>query len=362
MRILHIMAGADAGGISTVVLNFYRHIDREKFHFDIALTTDAIGKNAQEFLSLGCELFRLPLKSKDMKGFERELQKLLINGNYQAIHVHENETSYVALKIAKRCGIKKRLAHSHTTSPANTLKAELRRLTGCMLNRLYATDLIGCGQLAGERVFGKRFLSSPKGAVLPNAIDLENFRFDADVRAEVRKELGAAEQKVIGMVGRLSREKNYPFALQIMAQYREVDPSALLAIAGNGEDEEEIRARIHELELEDNVRLLGRRADVARLYMGFDVLLLPSLYEGFPVVGVEAIAAGLPVLLSDTITPELKFSEGVQYLPLTSIDPWLDALQSAERCDKMAGYWEAKKNALDVRETAEKLQQIYLGS
>lgn len=360
MRILHIMAGADAGGISTVVLNFYRHMDRERFHFDIALTTDAIGKNAREFLSLGCEIFRLPLKSKDLKGFEHNLQEILEKGNYHAIHVHENETSYVALRIAKRYGIKKRLAHSHTSSPTRTFREETRRITGCVLNRLYATDLIGCGQLAGERVFGKHFLASPKGVVLPNAIDVEKFRFDTDVRTEIRNELGLADRKAIGIVGRLSREKNYPFALQIMLEYHKIDPSALLVIVGNGDDEVTIRAQIKEFGLEENVLLLGRRTDVARLYMGFDVLMLPSLYEGFPVVGVEAITAGLPVLLADTITPELRFSKSVHYLPLTDVSPWLSALQVVERRDRFVGYWEVKNNALDIRDIADALQQIYL--
>ena len=52
--------------------------------------------------------------------------------------------------------------------------------------------------------------------------------------------------------------------------------------------------------MEKYVRLLGRRSDVASLYTGFDVLLMPSKSEGFPVAAVEAICEGLPVPVSYT--------------------------------------------------------------
>ena len=154
-RVLHIMAGADAGGISSVVLNYYRVLDRTKIHFDIAVTTDMIGQNAAEMEKLGAKIYRLPLKSTGLKVFDSALTELLKSGNYQAVHVHENETSYVALRIAKKAGIPQRIAHAHTSSSYVSIKSEIRRLSGCVLNYYYATNVIGCGWLAGERVFAK---------------------------------------------------------------------------------------------------------------------------------------------------------------------------------------------------------------
>ena len=214
-RVLHIMAGADAGGISTVVLNYYRVLDRTKIHFDIAVTTDMIGQNAAEMEKLGAKIYRLPLKSTGLKAFDSALTELLKNGNYQAVHVHENETSYVALRIAKKVGIPQRIAHAHTSSPCTSLKEELRRNSGCILNYHYATNVIGCGHLAGERVFGRFNMKRSKACVLPNAIDSEKFCFDARTRAEVRRELGVEDNFVVGMVGRLSDQKNYGKAFLI---------------------------------------------------------------------------------------------------------------------------------------------------
>ena len=158
-NVLHVMPGADAGGISTVVLNYYKVIDRNKIHFDVAVTTDMIGQNAVEMEKLGVRIYKLPLKSKGIKAFETAMVDLLNRENYQAIHVHENETSYVALRIAKKVGIPQRIAHSHTSSPCVSIKSEIRRLSGCVLNYYYATNVVGCGCLSGERDFGKIRLS-----------------------------------------------------------------------------------------------------------------------------------------------------------------------------------------------------------
>lgn len=362
-RVLHIMAGADAGGISTVVLNYYRVLDRTKIHFDIAVTTDMIGQNAAEMEKLGAKIYRLPLKSTGLKVFDSALTELLKSGNYQAVHVHENETSYVALRIAKKAGIPQRIAHAHTSSPYVSIKSEIRRLSGCVLNYYYATNVIGCGWLAGERVFGKINMRRKKACVLPNAIDTNKFYFSERIRNKIRHELTVEKNYVIGMVGRLSEQKNYMKAIEIMEMYHKSNPKAVLLCAGNGELEQGIRNMIANKQMSNYVRLLGRRSDVEQLYSAFDVLLMPSKYEGFPVAAVEAISEGLPVLLSDTITKELKNCRNVFYLPLHDTRPWLDKLELVSRqdmADRSYGREQLKKNGLDIHDTAKQLENIYL--
>ena len=133
-QVLHIMACADAGGISSVVLNYYRFLDRTRIHFDIALTVPQMGQNAHALEDLGAGIFYLPLKSQGMKAFRDGLRALLRKKQYDAIHVHESETCYVALMVAKQMGVPIRIAHAHTCSPWEGVKGEIRRLSGCLLN------------------------------------------------------------------------------------------------------------------------------------------------------------------------------------------------------------------------------------
>lgn len=361
IRVLHVMGCADAGGISAVVLNYYRFIDRTKIHFDIALTVPEAGQNAYAIRDLGAQIHFLPLKSLDLKAFEDALADLLVKGKYDALHVHESETCYVALAVAKKLGIPCRVAHAHITSPWEGVKGELRRLSGCVLNYHYASRVIGCGQLAGERIFGKMNMKRPKAMVLPNAVDAEKFSYDEELRHAVRKELGVEDKFVIGMVGRLADQKNYPFAMEIMARLRHVMPDAVLVAAGNGPDETLIKEKISALGVEDHVMMLGRRADVNRLYQAFDLFLLPSLYEGFPVAGVEALASGLPVLLSDRITGELKIFSAVEYLPITDADRWVKAIQQHRKpVDRTQRQREVVEHGFDLRDTVQLLEKVYL--
>lgn len=360
IRVLHIMGCSDVGGISTVVLNYYRFIDRTQIGFDIALTVPTVGRNARELQELGANIHFLPLKSEGIGAFQQALRELLEREKYDAVHVHESETCYVALQVAKKLGIRCRIAHSHTSSPYEGIKGEIRRLSGCVLNYHFASHVIGCGKLAGERVFGKWNMRRPKALVLPNAIDTPQFAYDETVREEVRTELDLEGKYILGMVGRLCVEKNYPFALELIASLSREDPDCLLVIAGGGEEQEAIERKIEELGISEHVKLLGRRGDVNRLYQAFDVFLLTSFTEGYPVAAVEAMAAGLPVLLSDVITDELQFGSAVEYLPLKNSGLWLAAVRRRKGdTGRKERQCEPEQHGLDIRTAAKQLEKIY---
>lgn len=361
-KVLHIMGCSDVGGISTVVLNYYKNIDHSKIHFDIALKTNGvIGRNGKALEAMGANVYFLPLKSKDVKNYVNTLKRIFIENRYDAVHVHEGTSAFVALRIAKQCGVPQRIAHSHTTSPDGSMKAFLRRKAGQILNFIYATDVIGCGRLAGERVFGKNVMKSSKGMVLPNAVDTTVFYYNPSLRTEIRKEMGIDNKFVVGMVGRLAHQKNNPFALELIEQVHQVIPNSVLLVAGDGEEREQLEQTISEKGMNDYVTLLGSRNDVPSLYNAFDVFLMPSFYEGFPVAAVEAMACGLPVLLSDTITDELSFGEKVFYLPLDRQDEWVNTLQ---KCTMDTGreqrQLEIINNGLDIKGTVGKLESLYL--
>lgn len=360
IKVLHISGCGDAGGISSVIRNYYQFMDHDRVHFDIALTVPEAGQNAHALEKMGAKIFFLPLKSADMKGFHRELTKLLLEGHYNAVHVHESETSFVALRIAKQLGIPCRIAHAHITAPYEGIGSVLRRWAGCLLNYHYASRVIGCGQLAGERIFGKHNMKRPRAMVLPNAVDVSKYAYDPETRTDMRRELQVEGRYVLGMVARLDYQKNIPFAIDLMHILKDALPQTVLLIAGNGQDEKMILEKIQRLGLENRVRLLGRRSDVECLYQAFDLFLLPSLFEGYPVAAVEALSSGLPVLMSDQITGELKCFTGVSYLSLREKQPWIDAIYKWQKDQQRAArQLEVRNNHLDIRDTVRLLQQVY---
>lgn len=361
-RVLHVMGGACYGGISAVVLNYYSNINRDKIHFDIAVTDRYIGRHANILESMGCEVFPICLKSENIKLYKSQIKEILSKNNYDAIHVHSNDTSWITLRIAKQMGIKIRIAHAHTAGHLgrDTIKYKIRQLICQLLNRYYATILLSCGKKAGEFVFGNVGIKSTKHIVLPNSIDTEIFSFNPERRVQMREILNLKDSFVVGMIGRIAPPKNNIYAISIFNAIKCKIPNAKLLMAGSGPDEMATKAEVCRLGLDSDVMFLGQRSDVYDLYQAIDLYLLPSLFEGFPVAAVEAMATGLPCLLSDTITDELKFGSKIHYLPLNNERVWADIAQQyvIER-ERYSGQTEIKNHNLDIRDTAKQLEYIY---
>ena len=361
VKVLHIFSEADIGGVSAVVLNYFSHIDRDRISFDVALTSREAGRNGEKMKALGANVFFLPLKSEGVAEYKKKLGKLLEKGRYGAVHVHENETSYVALSVAKKYGVPVRVAHMHSAYPANGAYMKLRRLSGRLLNKRYATHLAACGRFSGEVMYGKGFKPDGKRYfIIPNALDLEKFSFDPGARERVRAEMGLTDSFVMLCAGRLAPEKNVTFAVDAAKKVKESVPCAALIIAGDGDEKTKIEEKIRREGAQDFVTLCGRVDDMPSLYSAADVLLMPSLYEGFPVVAAEALACGLPCILSDNVTDELSFSPQVMRISLYA-DVWAKETAEFARAERASGDKELlARHGLDIRKAVRSLEDIYL--
>lgn len=132
--------------------------------------------------------------------------------------------------------------------------------------------------------------------VIVNGIDSERFR-PALPDPAVRHALGAADNRVlVGCVARLHPDKDHATLVRAFADMLRANRelAAHLVIIGEGESRTEIEALVRTLGIDENVTLLGDRADVERLMPQFDVLALASRTEGLPMVLLEAMACGVP--------------------------------------------------------------------
>jgi len=318
IKVLHLVPGLASGGISSVLLNYYKHMDKERVHFDFAVFMPELGNSAEAFRQMGSEIHILPQKSKDMSEYKKQLMKIIREGEYDVVHAHQNYQSFIPLRYAKKCGIKVRIAHAHSTviDKVNFVK-KLLFVISRAVNCFYITDYFACGIDAGSAMFGSA-MNRKNARVLKNAVSNEKFVFSQEIRERVRTEMGWHDKTVIGNIGRLSQEKNQLFLIKIFNEISKLDEAAILCICGEGEERKKIETLIEKLGICDKVQLLGNRDDVAELMNGFDVFLLPSLFEGLPVTGIEALTNGIPCVMSDTITREFDEYNKIKFLPLES--------------------------------------------
>ena len=165
-------------------------------------------------------------------------------------------------------------------------------------------------------------------AVLGNGIDLQRFdpgRVSAVDRAAARREMGATadEDVVVGLVGRLVREKGYPEVFEAAARLRTRLPQVRISVIGPDEpDKADALTRTdRDMAERAGVRFLGARTDVVRLYAGMDIHVLASHREGFPRSPMEASAMGVPVVATNVRGCRQAVDDGVTGLLVRPRDP-----------------------------------------
>ncbi len=364
IKVLHVMNGADLGGISSVVLNYYQHIERNKLRFDLAIYNTDIGHNGKKIEELGSDIFYLPLKSKSIFRYVIKMKKILTKGDYDVIHVHQNYTSYVPLIIATFFSIKCRIAHAHTTEQPIKFKGKIKRLLSNVMTPIVSTRMLACTNDAGRAVFGQNILNNKKYQVLNNAIDIRKFKFNQNTRNRVRENLGLEDKMILGNVGNLGIEKNHQFLLKIMTELIKSKMDWHLLIIGTGELLDDLKQKAKILGIEDSIYFLGQRSDVSDLLQAMDLFVMPSSFEGFAIAALEANTSGLPVYLSDKIPNDLACFSTTRYLSLSrGPEYWANEIVNNQRSnDRSIGYSEAKKYGYDIKDKAKELLSIYCDS
>ncbi len=106
-------------------------------------------------------------------------------------------------------------------------------------------------------------------------------------------------EKIILMIGRLTREKNYPLAFDILNRLLRTHPKTGLIIVGDGKEQSRLELMPHDLGLGTQIIFEGHQNDILSYLKGADVFLHTSNYEGYGLVFIEAAAAGTPIVSTD---------------------------------------------------------------
>jgi len=297
------MTGLGVGGAETALLRLLSRMDRERFESSVvSLVPPGPMADRIEELGIGVSSLGMPAGRATLSGLLRciSLLRAARPDVLQTWMYHADLLGAVAGPVAR---VPRLIWNIRGSTNQHTQRARALRLVvrgGAALSRV--PDVIVANSHAGRSTHIGAGYRREGWQVIPNGIDTEEFRPDAGSRAAVRRELCIPEHaSVIGLVARFDPLKAHESFLRAAARLSERWPDAHFVLVGEGVTPANpaIAAVIGELDLAPRVRLLGRRADVARLTRAFDIATSCSLSEGFPNVLIEAMASGVPCVATD---------------------------------------------------------------
>ena len=361
MIVAHIMGKWLGGGVEAVVMNYYRHIDRNKIQFDFICDSDSTDIPYDEIKKLGGRVILVPPYQQIFK-YIKELKKIFQENRYQIVHSHINTLSVFPLYAAKKSGIPVRIAHSHSTTNKREKKKNLMKQLLRVFSKVYATDYMCCSEHAGRWLFGDKEYDKGNVYLLNNAIDIEKFKYDEKLRRKKRKELEIDDDTlVIGHIGRFVEQKNHRFLIDIFNEIHQKNKNSILLLVGQGPLMKEIKDKVEKLNLSRCVKFLGQRNDVNQLYNAMDVFLFPSLYEGLGMVLIEAQVNGLPCLASSEVPQTAKITNIIDFIDLKEDRSiWVEKILNTHSSRRLDFFRRAVNSKYNIANEAVTLEKYYV--
>lgn len=356
-RVLHFQGRMGKGGAESFMMNLYRKIDREKIQFDFLIYDDFtnVTDYHEEIKKMGGRIFVVTNPKKNIFKYLMEVNKLLSKEQFDIVHNEVYFGGGINLYLAKKNGILKRVAHSHATSDgkSNNLMMKIIKYFLYKLLISNATDFLAVSREAGDSLF-----KGHEYTIIHNGIDISKYERNENTRNKKRFELGIKPDFfVVGNIGRLEKQKNQQYLLDVFASLLKINQKAKLLIIGSGSLKRDLLEKIDSLELRDSVLLLDERDDIPELLQCMDVFCMPSLYEGLPMVGLEAQASRMKLVLSDTISPDTKLTRNVSFISLAEdYDKWVDTILAKPYTNEIT----SELMEYDVSYTLEQMMDVYM--
>ena len=357
-------------GITSMVLNICEHLDRKCINFDYLAYRDQVefaDTRAERLGGMKYVAGNEEAKNKFMKFWFKfvRVYRVMKEAKPDIFHINASTPYDTLVAIAaKVAGVKKVVVHSHNANNSDKSKSKIivNKLSKCLMG-LYTDAYFTCSSEAAEYMFPRKISSKKNYIYVKNGIVVDKFRFDETVRRQVRKEYGLESAFVIGNVGRLSKQKNHIFLLDVFYEVLQSEPSAILVLIGIGEERNRLENKARALGINQQVLFLGASERVNVLLQMMDVFVMTSFHEGLPVVGIEAQATGLPCIFADTITREVRITENVEFISLekTAVE-WSDMIinLSERNNDRNNGIECVCKAGFDIENISSEIAKTYI--
>lgn len=292
LRILQVIDGMNIGGAETLLVDLVRRL-REAGH-DVQVAYSSPGPMSARLTEMGVTLTRLPRLARVDPVLLFRLMNLMRREKPDLVHTHLFKSDLHGRIAARLTGVPVVISTAH-----NNDSWARRALLGWLYGRtsMLADRIIAVSEEVREYQLKHTFIPPEKIVTIDNGVDMRRFDGQEDAGRAVRAEFGIdSDAPLVGIIGRLSEQKDHATFLQAAARIRAELPKARFLIVGDGALRGALIEQARSLGLGEAAIFAGLRSDIPAVMAALDVLVFSSRWEGLPVTLLEGMAAGKPVV------------------------------------------------------------------
>lgn len=364
---LALYIGRCYGGAERAAYEFATRLDPRRFKSYIcvvdALPEDRRSINEAEFAAAeaaGVEVWRLDRQSQLSVAPWTRLRRLLRSKSIDVLHSHMPRASVPGTIIGRLAGVPVIVNHEHSWSFEGK---PLRRFLDRNVVARGSNAMVAVSERDRDRIIEIERIAPDRVRVLPNGVPSMG-----TTGAGLREQLGIGDaEALVGAIARLYPEKGNDHLIRAVGLLRGEGMGVHCVVAGQGPEEERLRALIEEVGAGHAVHLLGHRGDVAGIVRDLDVAVLPSISEGSPLALMEYMACSAAIVASDVGGVSELVQDGVHALLVPPADPealagairrLVEQPELARRLGTAAG--ERQRASYDVDGVVRRLEELYV--
>ena len=369
VTVVHLIHTMAYGGIETIVINWLRDVDPDKFDMRVVCFSNPGGGGTEDPFVEAAEQAGITVqkigwhRGKPIFKAAAELETILRDCNASIVHTHNTYADVVGWLAARNVGAK--TVGSLYVWGEFGLKRNILQFIDTKFLRRFDHVTCQCEKTQADTI--GRGIAADKVSVLDAGFPVSDVELSAEQRNELRREFGATDQNVVLLnVARLYPEKAHSFLLDAYQQLRSRRPEAKLWIAGVGPLEEELKQQCTSMGLDPYVTWLGFRENLSELFALADIQIHPSTNEGIPLALLHGMASAMPIVATAVggIPEVLKDGKTALLIPpseeksfLAAIEAMMDQPANAKAMGQAAQHFIVEQYG--QQQAVERLSMIY---
>ena len=368
-KIVHI--AQSAGGVQEYLYMFLKNFNDENYENYLVVSQD-YENNIKKFIDYVKDIYIVPMQRDIQLKFDlksiKEIRKVLKKIKPDIVYLHSSKAGALG-RIALLFNFKVKILYNAHGWYFNAQISNKKKKIFALIERILAiktNKIINISKSEYESALKYKIASKKKMCIIENGIDFTKFKDSDKFRDETRKKLDIKDNEiVIGVVGRLSEQKDPMTMIKAFKEVYEENKNIKMLFVGSGDLEDNIKEFAEDNNILDKVIITGWVDEVEKFIPAFDIAVLPSKWEGFGLVLIEYMACNKPIVASnvggiaDIIGNNRSglLCNKVCYNDLSS--KILELIENRQKQKEIVEYNKKYKEKFDIKELIKKHQQLF---